>query len=423
MAKLNTARLRTLTKPGVYGDGDGLYLQVRDANRRTWIYRYTLNGKARWMGLGSFADVSLAEAREAAADARKQLRQGRDPIEARRAQTAQAGASASKTFADVTDAYIAAHEPSWRNPKHRQQWRNTLTTYVLPIIGKMPVAMIETEHVMQVLEPIWRTKPETASRVRGRIEAVLDYAKARGWRTAENSARWRGHMANLLPRTSKLARVQHHAALPWQQISSFVTAVLKQDGVAALALRFEILTVARTDEVLRARWREIDMSAGLWIVPATRMKAAREHRVPLSMGATEVLSNALTLRTTNDPDEFVFPGAKSDKPLSSMAMLMLLRRMGRGDLTVHGFRSTFRDWCAEDASYAGDLAEMALAHTLRDKTEAAYRRGDMLQKRRQMMEDWAAFCGCGPDGQMGSGIEDAVTQQSEFPAARRALVS
>ncbi|HEX5328327.1 MAG TPA: site-specific integrase, partial [Acetobacteraceae bacterium] len=250
---------------------------------------------------------------------------------------------------------------------------------------------------MKVLEPIWNAKPETANRVRGRIEAILDYAKARGWRSGENPARWRGHLANLLPPSSKVARVQHHAALPWRQISSFMATLGQQHGVAALALRFAILTVARTGEVLGARWDEIDMEAGLWTIPARRMKAGREHRVPLSSGALAALREASGLRVQSRPDAFVFPGANSDRPLSSMAMLMLLRRMDRDDLTAHGFRSTFRDWCAEDTDYPGELAEMALAHTLRDKTEAAYRRGDLLPKRRRLMDDWSDFCGTGKD--------------------------
>jgi integrase len=245
---------------------------------------------------------------------------------------------------------------------------------------------------MRVLEPLWREKTETAARLRGRIEAVLDYATARGWRTGENPARWRGHLANLLPAPSKIAKVEHHAALPWREIGAFMSAMANEEGISALALRFAILTAARTGEVIGARWSEIDMSEAVWTVPAGRMKAAREHRVPLADDALDALREVAKLRTNPKLDGFVFPGGKPGKPLSSMALLMLLRRMNRGDLTAHGFRSTFRDWCAEATNYPREVAEAALAHTLRDKTEAAYQRGDLMEKRRQLMADWASFC-------------------------------
>jgi len=393
MGKLNTARLRTLTQPGVYGDGGGLYLQVRDVAHRSWIYRYSLAGKARWMGLGAFADVPLAEAREAAAAARKLARQGVDPIARRQADTAaEATRAGLHTFAEIADAYIAAHEAGWRNPKHRQQWRNTLTTYADPVLGKLSAAAVDVGAVMRVLEPIWREKPETASRLRGRIEAVLDYATARGWRSGENPARWRGHLDNLLPARGKVARVEHHAALPWQQMAAFMAKLATQEGVGALALRFAILTAARTGEAIGATWAEIDLTAALWTVPAARMKAGREHRVPLSKPALTVLRQVAKLRTDKAPDAPVFPGAKPGKPLSNMALLMTLRRMGHGDLTAHGFRSSFRDWCAEATNHPRDVAEQALAHTLGDKVEAAYRRGDLFDKRRKLMDDWARFC-------------------------------
>jgi len=393
MGKLNAAKLRTLTKPGTYGDGAGLYLQVRRAERRSWLYRFKLHGKPHLMGLGTLADVSLAEARDAAAAARKLVRQGIDPISRRRAERADAAERTGlNTFAEVADAYIAAHEASWRNAKHRQQWRNTLDTYARPVLGNLGVAIVDTGAVMRVLEPIWREKPETASRLRGRIESVLDYATARGWRTGDNPARWRRHMDNLLPSRAKIARVEHHAALPWRQIGAFMADLAKQEGVGALALRFAILTAARTGEVIGARWSEIDMPAAVWTVPAGRMKAGREHRVPLSDSALDVLRQAAKLALKQDPAAFVFPGGKAGKPLSSMAMLMLLRRMERGDLTAHGFRSTFRDWCAEATNYPREIAEAALAHTLRDKTEAAYQRGDLMEKRQRLMSEWATYC-------------------------------
>ncbi len=390
MGKLNAARLRTLTKPGTYGDGAGLYLQVRGPMNRSWLYRFRLHGKGHLMGLGAVEGVSLADARELVAAARKIVRQGKNPIEQRRAARRESADQAGLTFHQVADAYISAHEASWRNPKHRQQWRNTLDTYALPILGKAPVAQVDVGSVMRVLEPIWRQKTETASRLRGRIESVLDYATARGWRSGENPARWRGHLENLLPARSKVAKVEHHSALPWRNVGAFMEGLFQEEGVSALALRFAILTAARTGEVIGARWSEIDTKHHIWTVPAGRMKAGREHRVPLSDEAVAVLQETAKLMTKTDG--FVFPGGKAGKPLSSMAMLMLLRRMGRGDLTAHGFRSTFRDWCAEATNYPREVAEAALAHTVRDKTEAAYQRGDMMEKRRRLMQEWATFC-------------------------------
>ena len=385
MGKIRAAKLRT-SRPssGSYGDGGGLYLQVRGREKRSWLFRFKLHGKAHLMGLGAVADVSLAEAREAAAAARRLVRQGINPIDRRRAERAErASKAALNTFADVVELYLAAHEASWRNAKHRQQWRNTLDTYAAPVLGKQGVATIGTAEVARVLEPIWRAKPETASRLRGRIEAVLDYAAARGWRTGENPARWRGHLAKLLPSRAKLARVKHHAALPWQDIPAFMEALNRQSGVAALALRFTILTAARTGEIIGARWAEVDIGKAVWTIRATRMKAGRDHRVPLSEPAIVVLREIVKLGSA--PDAFLFPGAKSGKPLSNMAMAKLLGRMGRDDLTVHGFRSTFRDWCAEATNAPRELAEAALAHTLKDKVEAAYQRGDLLEKRRLLI--------------------------------------
>ena len=395
MGKLNTPKLRTLTQPGVYGDGGGLYLQVRDAAHRSWIYRYSLAGKARWMGLGAFPDIGLADAREAAAAARRQARQGLDPIDSRKAD-AKAARAVARTFGEVADAYVTAHEAGWRNPKHRAQWRSTLDTYAAPVLGKLSVAAVDVDAILQVLQPIWNTKTETASRLRGRIEAVLNYAAAQGWRTGENPARWRGHLDNLLAPPRKVARVEHHAALPWREIAAFMAKLATQEGVAALTLRFAILTAARTGEAIGATWAEIDLSgpdSPVWTVPAERMKANRQHRSPLSSAAVGVLREAEKLRTEEAPDAPVFPGAKQGTPLSNMALLMLLRRMGHADLTAHGFRSTFRDWAAENTNHPRELAEAALAHALKDKTEAAYQRGDLLEKRRVLMADWAAFCG------------------------------
>ncbi len=408
---LTAAKVRTAA-PGRYGDGAGLYLLVRGPDAKFWVFRYVRDGKMREMGLGAAigaAAVPLADARDkdgkvisegARTKARRLhgvVRDGRDPLAERDAAKAAAKATRQQaqvratTFRDVADAYIAAHETSWRNAKHRQQWTNTLESYAFPILGDLPVAAVDTGAVMLVLEPIWREKAETASRLRGRIESVLDYAKSRGWRDGENPARWRGHIDNMLPNRNKIAAVRHHAALPWKEVGQFMAGLTVQDGMGALALRFTILTAARTSEAIEAQWSEIDLADAVWVVPAARMKAGKEHRVPLCDAALAVLAEAAKTRTGSDPHAPVFPGRKAGKALSNMAFLMLLRRMGHGDLTAHGFRSTFRDWCAETGQPT-DIAEAALAHTLGNKVQAAYQRGDMLVRRRKLMSTWAAFC-------------------------------
>lgn len=393
MPTLNSAKLRTLTEPGFYNDGGGLYLRVQGAGKRAWVFRFKLHGRAHRMGLGPLADVSLAEARDLAGEARKAVREGKNPIMARREHKAELRAAATlHTFKQIAEAYIAAHAAGWRNAKHGDQWRNTLETYAYPILGGMPVTEIATGAVMRVLQPIWAEKTETASRLRGRIESVLDFASARGWRTGENPARWRGHLDNLLPARAKVQKVDHHAALPWREIGAFMATLAKQPGTAALALRFGILTASRTGEVIGARWGEIDLTHKVWIIPAERMKANREHRVPLSSGALAVLTEAAALQSDRGADAFVFPGGKPGKGLSNMALLALLKRMERTDLTAHGFRSTFRDWCGESTNHPREVAEAALAHSLKDKAEAAYARGDLLAKRARLMEDWSGFC-------------------------------
>ena len=378
-----------MTTPGRYGDGGNLYLFVKPSGARVWTLRFTLPGqKAREMSLGNEADVSLSDARDLAQNARKLLNSGRDPIEAREQARLEA-ASQGMSFRDVTALYITSHQDGWRNAKHRAQWTSTLEAYAHPTLGDLPVGKIAVSAVLGVLQPIWKVKPETAARVRGRIEAVLDYATARGWRKGENPARWKGHLANLLPTRSKIAAVQHHAALAWEECPAFMRALIAQKGTAALALQFTILTAARTSEVTGATWREIDSTAKVWTVPGKRMKAGREHRVPLSPVALAVLDEVRSKDTK--PTDPVFPGGKPDAGLSNMAMTAVLRRMKRGDLTVHGFRSSFRDWCAEATPHPRDVAEAALAHTLRDKVEAAYRRSDMLDRRAKMMAEWAVF--------------------------------
>ena len=395
--KLNAIRVRALTQPGTYGDGGGLYLQVRGAEQRSWLFRYKIAGRARLMGLGAAADVTLAQAREATDKARKLARSGVDPIDARAAERlAVATSRGLNSFREMAEAYQGAHAASWRNAKHRQQWANTLSAYTYPIIGNLPVAAVTVNHVMLVLAPLWQAKPETAARVRGRIETVLDYATAHGWRMGDNPARWRGHLANLLPARAKVRRVKHHAALPWREIGGFMGQLRNRDGMASLALQFAILTAARTGEVIGATWAEIDLSKAVWTIPAARMKAGREHRVPLSARAVEILRAAIP---ANQGDAapvaasgFVFPGGRATKGLSNMAMLALLRRMERPDVTAHGFRSALRDWCAETTAYPPELAEAALAHMTTDKTVAAYLRGDLFDKRRRLMDDWAVFC-------------------------------
>jgi integrase len=378
---------------GLHCDGGGLYLRVtRGADsslNRAWLYRFASNGRERWMGLGAYSDVTLKEARERADDARRLRRRGIDPINDRReAKVAEAIATAKQTaFVTAAHGYIRSHGPGWRNAKHAGQCASTLAAYAFPIFGHLPVRSIDTELVLKALEPIWTEKPETASRVRGRIEAVLDWAKARKMRDGENPARWRGHLDKLLPKRSKVRKVEHHAALPFDALPEFMARLKTQEGGAARSLAFTILTGARTGEAIGAKWDEIDLAAKVWTIPASRMKAGKAHRVPLAPAAVEILEQAAERRE----NDYVFPGARG-AGLSNMSFLMLLRRMGRGDLTAHGFRSTFRDWAAERTSFPREFAEQALAHTLPDKVEAAYRRSDLFEKRRRLMEAWARFC-------------------------------
>jgi integrase len=341
------------------------------------------------MGLGPLRLVSLAEAREEAQLWRKLRYKGADPIAARRAEKAEKRLEAARaiSFRQCAERYIAAHRAGWKNAKHAAQWPATLATYAYPVFGDFAVQSVDVALVMQALEPIWQQKPETASRVRQRIEAVLDWAKSCGFRQGENPARWRGHLENLLPAPGKIRQVEHHAALPYGEIGAFMAALREQQGIAARALELTILTAARTGEVISASWEEFDLAAGMWTVPAGRMKGQRDHRVPLAAPALALLTTMHKTRT----GAVVFTGARRGKPISNMAMLMLLRRMGHGELTAHGFRSTFRDWAAECTNFPREIAEMALAHVVSDKVEAAYRRGDLLTKRRQLMEAWARF--------------------------------
>jgi integrase len=391
--KLSALQVERTKKPGYYADGGGLYLQVTASGSKSWLFRFMLCGRAREMGLGPLHTVSLAEARLKASDCRRQLLEGIDPIEARKAarNAAQLTAAKSITFDKCAEAYIGAHRAGWKNAKHADQWENTIAAYASPVFGSFSVASIDTTLVMKCLEAIWATKAETASRLRGRIENILDWATVRGYRQGENPARWKGHLDKLLPARSKVAKVTHHPALPYSEIGDFIAALRSQEGVSARGLEFAILTATRTSETINATWNEFDLDAGIWTIPPERMKAGKEHRVPLSTRALEIIK---ALQETKQGD-YVFPGARINKPLSNMAFLMTLRRMERSDLTAHGFRSTFRDWAAEMTAYPHEVAEMALAHAVGDKVEAAYRRGDLFEKRRRMMEDWASYC-CTP---------------------------
>jgi integrase len=390
IGKLNHLAVSRATKRGYLSDGGGLYLQISAEGAKSWVFRYRDGGRLRELGLGAAHTFTLAEARKRATEQRKLRADGIDPVEQRHAKQSQAKLDAAKsmTFRQCAEAYIDAHRKSWKNHKHAAQWPATLSTYVYPVFGGLPVHSIDVALVTKALEPIWRDKTETASRLRGRIEAVLDWAKARGYRRGDNPARWRGHLDKLLPARAKVQRVEHHAALPYAEIGPFMTQLREQAGMPALALQLLILTATRTSEVLNATWNEVDLNAATWTIPDSRMKARREHRVPLSKRAAALLRE-LNQRRSGD---FIFPSAKPNRPLSNMAMLKLLQRMGRADLTVHGFRSTFRDWAAEQTNFPREVAEHALAHSLPDKVEAAYRRSDLFGKRRGLMDAWARFC-------------------------------
>lgn len=380
-------------KAGYWLDGDGLYLQVSESGAKSWIYRFQLNGKRREMGLGSLADVSAREARRRAAEARGQVHNKVDPLEHRKQQAVAAFelaaqvAAGAVTFKKVSLEYIEANRAGWKNVKHISQWENSLATYAYPVMGDTPVGEIDTAMVLEVVNPIWLTKTETAKRLRSRIELVLSYAKVKGYRSGENPAIWRGHLENVLPKPGKIAPHKHHPALPYGQMREFMGKLRQHEGVSVLCLEFVILTACRSGEALKAKWSEIDEEKGVWIIPAERMKARREHRVPLSDAALAVLAKAKEICQ----GEYLFPGVRTGKPMSDMSLSMLVRRI-QSAITVHGFRSSFRDWAAEATHYPCEMAEMALAHVVGNKVEAAYRRGDMFEKRRQMMADWATWC-------------------------------
>jgi integrase len=393
--------------PGRYGDGGGLYLQVGSTRTKSWIFRYKLDKREREMGLGAYPATTLARAREKAAACRQLRQDGKDPIEVRDAEhrAAEVQAARQMTFKECAEGYITDNMHAWKTEKHVTQWRNTLKRYAYPVFGHLPAREVDEPLVLQVLRPIWHTKTETAGRVRGRIESVLDWAKVHKQRAGENPARWRGNLAMVLPKQSDIQEVRHHPALPFERIGEFLVALRdRETAVAAYALEFLILTLGRTNEVLEGRWPEITGTgaSALWVIPKERMKADRDHRVPLTPAALAVLEKVRPLAREGD---YIFPGFKRGRPLSNMALEMLVRRMNgktqpprwcdvNGEAIVpHGFRSTFKDWAAERTGFANEISEMALAHAIEDKTEAAYRRGDLIIKRRKLMEAWAAYCG------------------------------
>ena len=386
--KLNALQVAKLTKPGRHGDGGGLYLAIAGEGRRRWVFvfRDRRTGKLREMGLGSAADVTLAKARQKAALARATLADGFDPIA-----TGRQVETVVPTFGEAAEAFVSSMERQWRNEKHRQQWRTTLQQYAKPI-WKKAVDTIGVDDVLAVLKPLWTKRPETAARVRGRIERILNAAKAAGHRSGENPASWRGHLENLLPRRAKLTR-GHHRAVPWRDMPDLIERLRARKGVAALAVEFAILTGARSGEVRGATWAEIDRERNLWIIPAHRMKAGREHRVPLVSRAVDIIEalGPLAADAAGKRDGLIFPSARRGKPLSDMTLSAVLRRM-KVDATVHGFRSSFKDWATEATSFPNELSEAAIAHVTGDKTERAYRRGDALDRRRELMMAWAKFC-------------------------------
>jgi integrase len=395
--RLSALQVAKLTKPGLYGDGGGLTLQITTTGAKSWLFRYMVAGKAFGMGLGPTHTVSLAEARQKALDARKLLIDGINPLEAKKQNKIAATLAKAKmmTFDECAKAYILAHKAGWKNAKHCTQWTNTLNTYASPVFGDLPVAEIDTGLVMKCLAPIWESKTETASRVRGRIESVLSWATTSGYRTGENPARWKGHLENLLAAISKSSRMKNHPSLPWQRMGAFMSALRIREGVSARAVEFAILTACRSGEVRGARWAEFDMAAKLWTIPAERMKAKREHQVPLSDAALALLE-----LMPKDCD-VVFAGTNG-QPLSDMSLTAVIRRMNGDDkpvwtdvngvgITVHGFRSSFRMWAAETTNYPREVAEHALAHQLPDAVERAYQRGSQFAKRAAMMAEWAAY--------------------------------
>jgi integrase len=391
LSALKIKRLRKQGKKGRHADSAqrGLYIQIGEGGSASWLFKYSRSwcGKHE-IGLGSVDDVSLEEARDAAHDNRRLLAKRVNPLEARRAEVSKAALEAANrvTFSEASARFVAANEPAWRNQKHRSQWVNTLRDYAYPILGSLPVAAVDTALVLKVLEPVWTSRPETASRLRGRIESVLDWAAARGYRTTENPARWKGHLAQLLPARSKVAAVRHHPAMPYTDLPGFMAELRAKEVVPARALEFLVLVAGRTGEVVRMRWQEIDFAAKLLVVPAERMKTGKEHRVPLCGRALEILAEL-----PRDGNEHVFLGGRAGRPLADAALLKLMRALRPG-FVPHGLRATFKTWATERTGYAREVVEQALAHAIESGVERAYRRTDLIELRRRLMNDWAKFC-------------------------------
>jgi integrase len=400
LQRLTAIKVAKLSKPGLYGDGGGLTLQITKRGTKSWLFRFMIDGKAHGMGLGAAHTVSLAEARQKAQEARKQLVDGTNPLAAKKeaALAAELAKARVMTFDKCAEAYIKSHQASWKNAKHADQWRNTLRTYVSPEIGHLPVGDVDTLLVMKCLTPIWDTKTETASRIRGRIESILDWASTCRYRSGENPARWKGHLENLLANISKIERTKHFPSLPWTQVNAFLRALRVQKGISATAMEFLILTACRSGEVRFAEWSEFDFANKVWTIPAARMKAKREHQVPLSDEVIALLKRVPQIVNSR----LVFPGTKN-QALSDMAFISVLRRMNEHEappwvdsngerITVHGFRSSFRMWAAETTNFPREVAEHALAHQLPDAVERAYQRSSLFAKRREMRGQWAEFC-------------------------------
>ncbi len=387
--------VQRLKEPGLHSDGLGLNLFVKSTGAKSWVLRYMLNGRARSMGLGGYPEITLATAREKAAAYRTIIKSGTDPLDGKHESKAKARADAAKRiiFKEAAHQYIESHKAGWKNAKHIDQWRNSLRDYTEAIIGNLDVSKIEVAHIVQILEKdaLWSTKTETATRLRGRLEKILDWASVRGYRKEPNPARWKGNLEALLPAPSKVQKRSNFAALPFKDMPRFMPALQGVGGTAARAVEFLILTAARSGEVRGARWEEIDMKSKVWTVPAERMKMKKEHRVPLTKAA--IL--ALEIMAPQESG-LIFQGREKNgepQPLSDMSLSAVLRRMEYKEPTIHGFRSSFRDWCAECTDYSGEVAEAALAHKIANSVEAAYRRGDLLEKRKDLMTDWAKFCG------------------------------
>ena len=389
--QLSDIKIKKLSKPGAYPDGDGLYLQIRSSGAKDWFYRYQLGDKGKKKGLGPYPTISLEKAREDAHECRILRKNGIDPIEHQKAKESQKALAESKsiTFKDCALAYIEAHKRGWKNKKHLSQWENTLSTYTYPVIGKIAVQDVDIDLIMKILEPIWFEKTETASRVRQRIENVLDWATVRKYRQGDNPALWRGRLDKLLPQRNKVQKPKHFAAMDYRELPLYFKSIRQKDTLTSKALAFTILTVTRTSEARGATRKEIDDKAKSWIIPENRMKTEREHRIPLSVEALKILQEMEPFK--RHTDDLIFPGLAQAKPISDASLLKLVKQT-HPTLTVHGFRSSFRDWCAEQTNYPREVAEAALAHVIKDKTEAAYQRGDMFEKRRKLMDSWADYC-------------------------------